>query len=154
MKFKFAKKESKLLRHIAYYDRNDMMTIKNGKIIDVIMEVDSLTYKHYVIERNHILSLWVSSYVYDGTHILRCLNCLGFGHKRNVCKRNLACIKCGKEHRYNVCEEKNVSCVNCNRENIKIGIRKFDGNHYALSKDCPAYNDFLEKVKCTINYGN
>ncbi|XP_055615296.1 uncharacterized protein LOC129761584 [Toxorhynchites rutilus septentrionalis] len=63
---------------------------------------------------------------------LRCMKCLKFGHKKDVCKGNQTCANCAKlYHDKTECQQER-RCVVCR------------GGHHTLSKDCPVYTDELE----------
>lgn len=122
------------------------------KCLDVIMEVDKVTYKHYVDDGNRIKLAWMSCPVYDGIYIKRCVKCLGFGHKKEVCKREVACTKCGGNHLRKECKSADVRCTNCQRVNsiAKKEIYKID--HGANSNDCPCLMQQKERMRSMINF--
>lgn len=63
---------------------------------------------------------------------LRCMNCLKFGHKKDVCKGNQVCANCANLYHDKTACQHGTKCVVCR------------GEHHALSKDCPVYIDELE----------
>ncbi|XP_029715099.1 uncharacterized protein LOC109426503 [Aedes albopictus] len=69
---------------------------------------------------------------------LRCMNCLKFGHKRTVCKGNQICASCANLYHDKTQCQQSLKCVVCR------------GDHHALSKDCPVYQDELEIQRMKI----
>ncbi|XP_055605615.1 uncharacterized protein LOC129753793 [Uranotaenia lowii] len=70
---------------------------------------------------------------------LRCMNCLRFGHKKTQCKGNQICGSCAHLfHGDSECEKK-FCCINC------------QGDHHALSKECPIYIDEYEIQKIKVS---
>ena len=64
----------------------------------------------------------------------RCVQCQKFGHTKNSCKGKAVCAGCGEErHNLNDCQN-DLKCVN------------FQGDHVAISRDCPKWK--VEKDIC------
>ncbi|XP_055585493.1 uncharacterized protein LOC129738332 [Uranotaenia lowii] len=70
---------------------------------------------------------------------MRCMKCLKFGHHKNDCLGKRMCADCAElYHEGTECLQK-YKCIHCN------------GNHSALSRDCPKYVDEAEiqRIKVT-----
>ncbi|KAG8230373.1 hypothetical protein J437_LFUL011499 [Ladona fulva] len=60
----------------------------------------------------------------------QCLNCMAYGHTKNVCSFSPNCSKCGGNHSIIDCPTKHETtpkCIHCS------------GNHTATYKGCPTY---------------
>lgn len=55
--------------------------------------------------------------------VKQCMNCWGYGHKKDQCKRVAKCRSCGEEKHQDECRM--VKCINCG------------GNHKATERECP-----------------
>lgn len=117
--------------------------------VDIIMQVSSQTYKVYM-EGNRISIGWTFCNVADGIYVNKCMKCLGFGHAKDVCKRELACAKCGGKHLEKECKEKDDKCVNCMRINKVAKQNVCDVNHNAKSNNCYALKIRIEKISNSI----
>lgn len=122
------------------------------KCFDVIMEVDKQTYKHFVSDGNRIKLAWMSCHVYDGTYIKRCSKCLGFGHNKDVCKREAACIKCGGNHLRKDCKSAEERCANCQRVNALAKKEVYAINHGANCNECPSLMQQKDRMRSMINF--
>jgi len=58
---------------------------------------------------------------------LRCYKCQRFGHTATSCHGKERCVKCGGEHKEDICPQENQKCCNCG------------GDHRANSKECEKY---------------
>ena len=92
----------------------------------------------------------------DRFHVLQCGNCLGFGHKTKVCKKDTPCCShCGEGHRWQDCpyknQEKKLHCFNCGKAK---GENVSDCNHDARSRLCPVYKNQLKKQIERTSWGN
>lgn len=112
---------------------------------DIIMQVSSPTHKKYM-EGNYVSIGWTFCKVFDGIFIKKCMNCLGFGHAKDMCKKELACSKCGGKHVEKECSEIEEKCINCMRINKTARKNICDVYHNAKSKDCPALLKLIEKI--------
>ena len=65
--------------------------------------------------------------------VIRCFNCMRFGHIHKNCKSNIRCERCGEAHSAAECD-KCIKCCNCG------------GDHLASSSACPVYRDIYTKV--------
>ena len=88
--------------------------------------------------------------VKDRFHALQCGNCLGFGHKTNVCKKDVpSCSHCGEGHRWKDCphkeNEEKQRCFNCEKNKDENETTKNDKRHGASSRLCPIYLNQLKK---------
>ena len=71
-------------------------------------------------------------------NLQRCFQCQKFGHTKNSCKCKAVCAGCGEEgHNLDDCQNE-PKCVN------------FQGDHVALSRDCPKWK--IEKDIVTLKY--
>lgn len=121
------------------------------KCIDVVMEVDKVTYKYYVEAGNRVKLDWMSCPVYDGIYIKRCSKCLGFGHNKEVCKRETCCTKCGGGHLRKDCTNADDRCVNCLRVNSVAKKEVYKINHSANSTECPTLVQHKDRMRSMIN---
>ncbi|XP_055589337.1 uncharacterized protein LOC129741623 [Uranotaenia lowii] len=62
---------------------------------------------------------------------MRCTTCLRFNHKKAKCRDQQMCATCSRPAHGNECVQ-DALCINCN------------GQHNALSRDCPVYQDEYE----------
>lgn len=82
-----------------------------------------LTFKGCILPKTislYYVPLEVSTYILP---VVRCMNCLRFGHNTKACKSTTRCRNCGEPpHPDTTCSTK---CIHCS------------GNHNALSPECP-----------------
>lgn len=67
--------------------------------------------------------------------LLQCYKCLKFNHSAKVCRGSQVCSSCAGQHSYKECDVEEVTCINCN------------GNHLAISRDCPVKQKKIEEKK-------
>ena len=68
----------------------------------------------------------------------RCFQCHQFGHMKTSCKGKAVCARCGEQgHSFEDCTNE-TKCIN------------YEGNHYAISRDCPKWE--LEKEIIKLKY--
>lgn len=86
--------------------------------------------------------------VRDRFHVLRCSNCCKTGHKTADCKVNSVCGFCSEAHRSEVCPHKDDSskyrCCMCSTNN----------EHSTFAKQCPVYQNEVNKLIRLTDYGN
>lgn len=70
----------------------------------------------------YYVSLDVKPYILP---VLRCYNCLRFGHTAKLCKSKLRCPICTNEHKKEECNQTSGACIHCS------------GPHSALDPTCP-----------------
>lgn len=96
------------------------------------------------------------STIKDHLHIIKCYNCLAFGHTAKECKEHTTCSKCGDHHDTKTCQDINIKCVNCMRTNNilkKRNVKLLNINHSVNDVGCPNYNRIINIIKSKINYG-
>ncbi|KAK3884930.1 hypothetical protein Pcinc_010773 [Petrolisthes cinctipes] len=73
--------------------------------------------------------------VFDHFWVLRCGNCLAYGHKTTHCRReNPNCGYCSGQHRSSDCTQKEQQkCIHC------VSISRDDASHSAFSTKCPSF---------------
>lgn len=88
----------------------------------------------------------------DRFHVLQCGNCLGFGHKTKVCrKETITCTHCAEGHKWKDCphkEQKNkLCCSNCQAASSEAGDASHGSstNHDVRSRKCPVYQRHLQR---------
>ncbi len=97
--------------------------------------------------------------VEDFISIMRCFNCLGFGHLKKNCTNNLTCSQCaGSDHSHKECQSRanHKTCINCKKYNERIknpNAIKHDINHDALYSECPSLKYIKNLIQSKINYG-
>ena len=77
----------------------------------------------------------------QNTKPVQCYMCLQYNHIAKYCKNKQICSRCGDDHKADQCKiaDDKVKCHNCN------------GNHSAISTDCPKYQEQEKRVKKLIN---
>lgn len=65
--------------------------------------------------------------------VVRCFNCMRFGHIHKNCRSDIRCERCGEAHSATECD-KPIKCCNCG------------GDHLASSSACPVFRDIYTKV--------
>lgn len=86
----------------------------------------------------------------DRFHVLQCGNCLGFGHKTHLCKKDTpSCAHCGEGHRWKDClhkgQEEKLNCSNCERTKNENASNCNSVKHSARSHSCPVYIKQLKR---------
>ena len=136
--------------------------VSNGVIFEVLFTYEVKDWSSIVCRmspeiRNEILlqgnSLKIENRlcpVKDRFHALQCGNCLGFGHKTNVCKKDTpSCSHCGEGHRWKDCPHKEIQekqrCFNCEKNMEENESTKNGKKHGARSRLCPIYQNQLKK---------
>lgn len=72
--------------------------------------------------------------------LLQCYKCLKFNHSAKVCRGEQMCSSCAGQHSYKECDVDGIVCINCN------------GNHLAISRDCPIkQKKMMEKKNKYLN---
>ena len=84
--------------------------------------------------------------IVDRFHIKRCNTCQGLGHYQDKCDKSPVCGFCAKDHKSDVCPDKNKAhtfhkCINC------AGDGPNASGHPAFWSKCPAYKAAQEKSK-------
>lgn len=95
----------------------------------------------------------------DRFHIVQCGNCLGFGHKTQVCKIDTpSCTHCGGDHCWKDCphkgQEEKLNCCNCIGTKDKDALYYNSTKHSARSPSCPAYLKQLKKQIEKTSWGS
>ena len=72
------------------------------------------------------------------------LKCLGFNHKAEECKNEMACGKCAGKHKFKNCQSSEVKCINCFSVNTKLNLT-LDTAHVALDIQCPVFIKKMEQ---------
>lgn len=69
--------------------------------------------------------------------VKQCLQCLRYGHIAKFCKNSVKCSICTENHNFKECivEIENAKCYNC------------DGNHIAVSRECPIKKQKINENK-------
>ena len=65
--------------------------------------------------------------------VVRCYNCMLYGHIQKNCRSESRCERCGGTHTIKNCSEE-IRCCNCG------------GGHLASSSNCPVYQEIYTKV--------
>ena len=96
--------------------------------------------------------------MHDRFHVLQCGNCLGFGHKTKVCKKDAPCCShCGESHRWKDCphrdQEEKKHCFNCEKVKKENVSNCNQTKHDARSRLCPAYKNQLKKLIEKTSWG-
>lgn len=115
-------------------------TTKTSTLVDRQMVV--LTFLGTQIPGNvriNMVNFGVDPYVYPVT---QCFKCLRYGHTSRQCKGKKRCQKCAGETCNDKCENDEKKCVHCG-----------DGNHDAVSRDCPIYKQQLN-IKRVMAFEN
>lgn len=104
-----------------------------------------------LMEMKKVCIGWERYPVYEDLDILRCFRCQGFHHKKNVCRGNVACGKCGDGHETKDCLSQTKCCRNCKVANLKQRQR-YETDHEATDVECPVYKYHLEVLKNRTDY--
>ncbi len=133
------------------YEKKDKYPDKNGdeKLLDVIMEVSTETYNHFIVDKRRFLYNLRACRVEPSIHIKRCRGCLEFGHSKHECeKKKLRCSKCAMYgHLKKDCKSNEKCCINCKNINEKHPEKKpIKADHDAFSAECPVFKDLNAKM--------
>lgn len=82
---------------------------------------------------------------------MRCHNCSGFNHTKDLCRNTRSCGYCAGEHFSNDCKTDNLMCVNCKIANESYGL-SLDTKHHVWSKKCEILNNKMERVSKRTEY--
>lgn len=117
-----------------------------------VIETDLESYDN-IMKVGKIKIGWDVCKVFDGTHVVRCFNCLGYGHVSSKCTNKKICATCAEtytgelnEHK---CESKENKCCNCIRVNKELNL-KLDVNHNAFDISCSVYQKKMQNEKKKI----
>lgn len=83
---------------------------------------------------------------------VQCLRCLDFGHTKNNCNRNIACVFCAKDHYSVNCPQKNLPplCKNC-KGNHRGDLRSVECPYYKKQVELPPRNFQATKTNAKPN---
>lgn len=126
-------------------------TKNNNHLYQAVLQLDIATYNK-VINNGYLLVGLDLCKVYDAIDILRCFNCNGFNHSKNVCKKELTCPNCSLNHAKELCKAVNYKCINCInlKESKKVDI---DIDHAAWDHvKCQSYKNSVLKLKTDLGY--
>jgi hypothetical protein len=123
---------------------------KNAKSATVILETSGKVHSKITSKRK-IRADWDTVWVRENFNILRCFNCLSFGHKKESCHEAKICYKCGlQDHTSQKCLVKSISCIACKRDSPAEGSNH---NHSCFDPDkCPILGKKIIARKKLINY--
>lgn len=82
---------------------------------------------------------------------MRCHQCAGFNHTKDICKNKLACGYCGKDHQSNECDEETETSVNCLIANEKYSLN-LETNHNVWSKKCVILKRKIDQASKRTDY--
>lgn len=117
---------------------------KNGRY-SAIMSVDLASFNK-LIKMQKINIGMDKCAVYEDVTILRCFKCCGYNHKSALCKRDLACMKCGGNHVSTNCKVKEHRCINCIRAAKEFNLN-LDVKHNINDVNCAVYKKAVERKK-------
>ena len=135
--------------------------VAKGETFKVISVVERGTRKNVIIEVSPVLRKEIISNrglkfgflmveCEDHINIIRCTKCCLYGHKRSVCKGDVACSWCMGNHAYEDCEKPFTSrpvCRSCNKKNVKCEPHA----SYEFKK-CPIAREIMDRLKKNIQY--
>ena len=133
-----------------------MKASRDGRTKYAVLEVTPTIYQAVMNEAKLYIG-YTRCTVRDHLHVIRCFNCLGFGHTSANCNSRKRCSYCAEEHDSTACPRNKMECANCQQFNAKMANRKNfkinDVRHPATSNECPAYIHIVQLIKSKINYG-
>lgn len=120
----------------------------NHVVIRVIPQIwKKMTQKGFV----HIDMLKIK--VEDQSPLIQCSMCLGYGHGRKYCPKEIEkekCSYCSEQHLKINCEiwkaEQTPTCINC------VHAKNHQTNHTAFSKECPVRARWEALARASIAY--
>jgi hypothetical protein len=121
---------------------------RNPNLEHIVIETTPKIRK-LIIENNTINIEWNRCKVAHFISIIRCFNCLGFGHFQDKCKAEKHCSHCSSEtHTHDNCDKNYKKCINCENYNSKIknpNQKPLNTNHDCLNKSCPTF-EFIRSL--------
>ena len=111
-------------------------TIGNGLHSSIICEIPK-ELKEKIISIQRIWFGFFTAYIKNFVKTKQCFNCAEFGHFKNSCTNNPACILCSGSHCLFECptkDSKKFKCINCTKASNPKNL------HKANSLNCPHYS--------------
>lgn len=118
--------------------------IKHKDTFNAIIRIDKHSFNE-VIKRKKVMINWDCCAVKEHLSMMRCHNCSGFNHTKDICINKTACGYCGREHDSRNCDSGNLNCINCIIANEKYTL-DLNTNHHVWSKQCEILNNKLNKI--------
>lgn len=119
--------------------------VKSNETFGAIIEVDVKTFDHCMQAKKLLVGSDVCN-VTESVNVLRCYKCCGYNHKSNICKNQVACLRCGGQHMMKECRAAKYECSNC-----KVAIQKLNVNikcdHPAWSRLCTVWQKNIDREK-------
>lgn len=126
-----------------------MYSVK-GKYNSAIIELDRDNFNR-CIELGSVRIGWNLCKLYEEIPLTVCVKCCGYSHIAKECKQtNIACRKCGGNHKMIDCIVEIPKCINCVAANKKHGF-KFDVKHTASDTKCEVRKQKVEMAKRRID---
>lgn len=94
---------------------------------------------------------WERYPVYEDLNVTRCFRCQGYFHRKDVCRNDVNCGRCGGEHDTRQCSGETKCCRNCVNANLKYK-KSYDTGHEATDLDCPVYKYHLQNLRNKTDY--
>lgn len=128
--------------------------IRNPKMHNAIIQVDKGSFEN-LIKIGKVSLNWDKCPVKEHYSIMRCHQCNGFDHTKNICTKKLSCGYCSGNHESNKCDTENLNCINCINANKNMNL-SLETNHSVWSKKCQILaKRFKKKIEKTqTNQGN
>lgn len=124
--------------------------LKYRNSTNIVIEVTPALRK-VLLQEGSLFIGWKKSSVQDHLRVLKCFKCCSYGHTEKVCKSDLICPKCTRNHKLKECDSEVPQCINCLNYN-KSNKKKLPTDHSSYFNGCPLYQSYIENLKSRINY--
>jgi hypothetical protein len=129
---------------------------KNPNLQHIVIETTPGIRKS-IINNNYLNIQWNRCRCADFISIIRCFNCLGFGHFKKDCTAETHCSHCAStEHNHIDCKSNFKKCINCEKYNLRIKNPKqkpLDSRHDCFNNSCPTFESIKSKIIEKIDHG-
>lgn len=104
-----------------------------------------------ILKAEKVYLNWDVCAVKEHFSILRCHNCTGYEHTKDMCTKATICGYCSGDHQSSECNTNHLSCPNCNEANAKLKLQ-LDTKHHAWGKKCTILSRKIKRVGNKIVY--
>lgn len=124
--------------------------IKDSRIFNAIIQLDVSSFDK-IMKAEKVFLNWDVCAVREHFSILRCHNCTGYEHTKDMCTKATICGYCSGNHQSSECDANNMSCPNCNEAKARFKVQ-LDTKHHAWSKKCTILSNKIKRVGNRIAY--
>lgn len=124
--------------------------IKVDNTYNAIIQLDVSSFDK-ILKAEKVYLNWDVCAVREHFSILRCHNCTGYEHTKDMCTKATMCGYCSGDHQSGECNANHLSCPNCIEANAKLKLQ-LDTKHHAWSKKCTILSRKIKRVGNKIVY--